>query len=88
MWYDVSSGQVSTGIALNNYDSMYVYDSGTANSTTVNSLGELYVWSGGTANSTTVNSIGYLSVSGTAMAAAADLNGGTQNVGGGVADQV
>ena len=40
------------------YDHMYVYYSGTANSTTLNG-GHLYVSSGGTANSTTVNSSGH-----------------------------
>ncbi|MBR2963451.1 MAG: AIDA repeat-containing protein, partial [Lentisphaeria bacterium] len=47
--YIVSSGQISGGIILNNYDSMTVLDSGTANSTTVNQYGNLYVSSGGTA---------------------------------------
>ena len=59
--YYVSSGQVSSGIILNN-DGMVVYYSGTANSTTVNSGGRLYVSSGGTANETTVNSGGSMYV--------------------------
>ena len=47
MPYYVSSGQVSSGINLNN-DSMYVYYSGTAVDTTLNH-GNLDVFSGGTA---------------------------------------
>ena len=53
MSYTVSSGEVSTGIILEN-GSMTVLDGGTADSTTVNSGGYLYVSSGGTVNSTTV----------------------------------
>ena len=46
MQYDVSSGQVSSGIILNT-DSMYVYDGGTAESTTVNTGGIMTVLGGG-----------------------------------------
>ena len=54
MAYYVSSGQISSGIILNN-DSMYVSSGGTANDTTVNSGGRLDVSSGGTAIGVTVN---------------------------------
>ena len=66
--YIVSSGVTSTGVTLS-YDSMYVYDGGTANSTTVNWGGNLTVYDGGTANSTTVNAFGamYVSSGGTAL---------------------
>ena len=60
MSYYVSSGQVSTGISLND-DSMYVCSGGTASDTTVYSFGWMYVSSGGTANS--VNAYGRLNVS-------------------------
>ena len=65
--YYVSSGQVSSGIILNNYY-MYISSGGMADNTTVNSNGYLRVSSGGIANSTTVNS-GYLYV----------FSGGTAN---------
>ena len=61
MVYYVSSGEVSTGIVLNN-DSMYVYDSGSANNTTVNSSGKLYVSSGGTLTDSLISSGGKLYV--------------------------
>ena len=70
--YDVSSGITSKGITLTSYDSMYVYDRGTATSTTVNG-GVLYVSSGGTANSTTMNG-GYLVVSSGGTATATTVN--------------
>ena len=62
MAYIVSSGQVSSGIFLNNYNSMTVLNSGTANNTVINSNGRLQVNKGGIANSTTVNSSGWLVV--------------------------
>ena len=53
--YIVSSGEVSSGIILNSYDSMTVFGGGIADSTTVNTRGYLYVSSGGTAKNTVVN---------------------------------
>ena len=61
MGYYVSSGQVSSGIALQN-DFMYVCDGGTANLIAVNSGGKMYVSSGGFANDLTINSVGRVSV--------------------------
>lgn len=63
MAYIISSGETSTGVVFNVYDSMTILEGGTANRTTVNSYGYLHVSFGGTANSTTVNSYGYLYVS-------------------------
>ena len=74
--YDVTSGVTSTGIILNNYDSMYVLNGGTANSTTVNSGGYLWVSSGGVANSTTVNSDGVLVIRSGGVANSATVNSG------------
>ena len=42
MAYNVSSGQVSSGIILND-DTMYVSSGGTVNNTTVNYYGGLYI---------------------------------------------
>ena len=42
-YYDVSSGQVSSGVVVGSWETMYVYSGGVANSTTVNSVGDLYV---------------------------------------------
>lgn len=62
----VSSGEVSSGIIVS-YDSMYVYEGGTANDTTV-LHGSMHVSYGGTANSTAVNRGGsmYIANGGTA----------------------
>ena len=62
MTYEVSAGQISTGIILNG-DSMHVYTGGIADSTTVIDWGEMYVYNGGTANSTTVIDWGQMYVS-------------------------
>ena len=66
--YIVDGGRTSTGIELNEYDSMKVYGGGVANNTTVNKYGEMKVSGGGTANDTTVNQYGkmYISSGGTA----------------------
>ena len=87
--YIVSSGQVSSGIILNSYDSMTVLDSGTANSTTVN-VGQLYVSSGGVANSTTVNSRGRMWVSsgGTANSTTVNSTGSMFVSSGGAATEI
>lgn len=58
--YDVTDGETSTGLTLNN-DSMYVSAGGTANSTTIKDGGYLYVYPGGTANKVAID-FGYLSV--------------------------
>ena len=61
--YIVSSGEVSSGIVLNSYDSMTVFDGGTADNTTVNSAGKITISSGGVAENTTLNSRGGMNVS-------------------------
>lgn len=61
MDYNVSSGESSNGIILEN-NSMTVFDGGTANNTTINSGGCLDISRGGVAKSTTVNSGGCLYV--------------------------
>ena len=58
--YIVSSGEVSSGIILEN-NSMTVLDGGIANSTTVNNFGKLYVSSGGTATDVMENG-GYVDI--------------------------
>ena len=59
--YIVDGGKTVDGINLN-YDSMYVYDGGVVDETTVNCLGEMGVYNGGSANKTTVNSDGMMYV--------------------------
>ena len=59
--YIVDGGKTVDGINLN-YDSMYVYDGGVVDETTVNCLGEMSVCNGGSANKTTVNSDGMMYV--------------------------
>ena len=66
--YIVSSGEVSSGIILNNAESMTVLDGGTASVTTVNSGGKMYLSSGGVAEDTTLNSRGAMYVSSGGMA--------------------
>ena len=48
MDYEVSSGQVSSGISLNG-DNMYVFNGGTAKATEVNEAGSMYLEEGGSA---------------------------------------
>ena len=60
--YIISSGETSSGIILNSYDSMTVLDCGTVTDTTVNSGGSMFVSTGGTADTTTVNDDGWLEV--------------------------
>ena len=62
MPYIISSGEVSSGINLQN-NSMTVLKGGTATTTTVNSGGTLYVSSSGMADYTTVNSYGRMYIS-------------------------
>ena len=87
---EVSSGQTSTGIILNNNNAMIVTNGGTANSTTINSGGNLSISSGGKANSTTVNSSGILFVhsGGTANIIAVQPGGRMTIYSGGTATQV
>ena len=92
MSYEISSGQVSSGITLYGHD-MYVYSGGVANCTTVDGgnlhvsnggaanettmhNGCTYVSSGGTANSTTLNYSGWLYVSSGGTANSTTVNGG------------
>ena len=76
MAYYISSGIISSGIALYN-GSMYVSSGGAANHTTVNYSGYMDVSSGGTANHTTVNSSGVMRIysGGTANSTTVDSGG-------------
>lgn len=90
MSYEVASGQTSNGISLEN-DFMYVFDGGTAKTTTVNTAGSMYIEGGGTANSTVVNESGSMSVAGaankTVVNGEGDWGSGIMTVcGGGVAN--
>ena len=60
--YDVTDGETSTGLTLNN-DSMYVSAGGTATNTTVNNGGQVDVDNGGVMNDTTVGPGGSLHIS-------------------------
>ena len=89
MAYIISSGEVESGIILEN-DSMTVLDGGIANSTTVNSGGRLYVSSGGIADCTTLNSGGnmYISSGGTADSATVNEGGYLRIYSGGTATAI
>ena len=86
----VKQGTVLTGetIVSGANNSMFVYNGGTANSTTVNTSGRMYIYSGGVANSTTVNSGGSISISSDGVANSTTVNsGGDMNLySGGVAN--
>ena len=86
--YIVSSGEISSGIILNNAETMTVLDGGTATITTVNSEGIMHVSSGGFADSTTVNSRGsmYVSSGGTADSTTVNSRGSMYVSSGGIAD--
>ena len=91
MAYYVSSGQVSSGIILNDdwmnvygtavsttlksQGCLYVYNGGTATHTTVNG-GDMWIFDGGTAVGTTVDSSGYAIVSGAGSLSNTTVNGG------------
>jgi len=78
----VSSGQVSSGIILNN-DSMYVYSGGTAVDTTVEN-GVLNVSSGGAADFTRISANGGVNVyNGGAVRDTTVVSGGYLGIGGG-----
>ena len=72
----VKQGTVLTGetIVGGTNNSMFVYNGGTANSTTVNSSGWLNISSGGVANSTTVNTSGRMWVSSGGVANSTTVN--------------
>ena len=88
MDYIISSGEIGSGIILNNYDSMTVFDGGTAFITSINSGGDLSVLSGGIANETTINNGGDLFVSfgGSADNTTVKLNGNMIVFSGGLTD--
>ena len=65
MGYEVSSGQVSSGITLTN-DYMFVFSGGTAKETAVNEAGSMHLEEGASATDTTVNEAGSMSVAGVA----------------------
>jgi autotransporter passenger strand-loop-strand repeat protein len=74
--YIVDGGKTSTGIDLYENDSMYIYDLGKANETTLNYGGVMYVSAGGSASETAVNSGGELYVSAGGTATQIRENGG------------
>ena len=59
MPYEVSSGQISSGVVLTN-DTMQVYAGGIAYDTVADTDGRVYILSGGLAKDTSVNSLGVL----------------------------
>ena len=75
-YYEVSSGQVSSGIILSDGDGMWVYDGGTADTTTVDSAGAFYIFSGGAADKTVVNIGGQMIINSGASATGIKENGG------------
>ena len=70
--HTVSGGNISSGITLNNYDSMYVY--GSADNTAVNQNGYMSVEKGGVAANTTVNSSGRVYVYSQGIASCTVIN--------------
>ncbi|MBQ7404384.1 MAG: AIDA repeat-containing protein, partial [Lentisphaeria bacterium] len=87
--YVVDSSVSNITIGTGDYDRMYIYSGGIANSTTVNSSGYMSISSGGTANSTTVNSRGsmYISSGGTANSTTVNRWGSMYIRSGGVANR-
>jgi len=85
--YDVTDGETSTGLTLNN-DSMYVSAGGTATETTLNEGGRMHVYDGAFVCSTTANKDGQAYVSGGTMNDIAINSGGQMNLSGGVANSV
>ena len=77
MDYYVFSGQVSSGVVLENYGWMYISSGGTATDTTVSNGGHVEVNSGGTADLTTVSAGGSMSVYTGGSADRPILSGGT-----------
>ncbi len=77
MAYYVFSGQVSSGVVLENYGWMYISSGGTATDTTVSNGGHVEVNSGGTADLTTVSAGGSMSVYTGGSADRPILSGGT-----------
>ena len=88
MSYDIESGQVSSGITLNN-DYMDVSSGGVASNTIIDKRGEMCVFSGGVANDTTVN-FGYMSIifGGVASNTTIDRRGVMYVSSGGVAEDI
>lgn len=83
--YDVTDGETSTGLTLNN-DSMYVSAGGTATETTLNQYGKMHVYDGALVCSTTVNKDGQAYVSGGTLNDTAVNSGGQMTLSGGTAD--
>ena len=85
--YDVTSGETSTGLVLNN-DSMYVSAGGTAIETTLNQDGMMQVYDGALVSNTTVNNDGQAFVSGGTVNDTTLNSGGQMTLYGGVANGV
>ena len=83
----VSNGQVSSGIPLQEGDSLRVSSGGTVENTTVNECCTVYVYEGGTANNTTVNEWGeiYVYEGGTANSTTVNEGGWFEVYSGGTA---
>lgn len=75
---DVGSGETIADqvIPTTDYDTINVYDNGTANNTTVGSSGTLNVEVGGTANTATINSGGIMNISNNGTASNVTVNSG------------
>ena len=72
--YHISSGTVSSGVAVSDYSAMYISSGGTADSTTINDNGKMYISPGGTANSTTINDNGNMFISSGGIASNTTIN--------------
>ena len=75
---DVGSGQTESDLVIptTDYDTINVYDNGTANNTTVGSSGTFNIESGGTANTATINSGGIMNISNNGTASDVTVNSG------------
>ena len=85
--YDVTNGETSTGLVLNN-DSMYVSSGGTANETTLDQDGQMHVYDGALVSDTTANNDGQAFVSGGTVNDTTINSGGQMTLYGGVANGV
>ena len=72
--YLISSGTVSSGVAVSDYSAMYISSGGTADSTTINDNGKMYISPDGTANSTTINGNGNMFISSGGIASNTTIN--------------
>ena len=79
-YYYVFSGQVSSGVVLENYGQMEIWSGGTATDTTVSPGCQVEVKSGGSADLTTVSNGGSMSVYTGGIADRTILSGGTLTI--------